>query len=191
MLGIRPGAGHDPGQARRSRGIRPPRQEILHARSTRPASDRAILPRMSAPRAQALLRRLLCLLLAVSLAAPSLGSAHAARGQAAPETVSAADAEPPCPMHAAAAQVNATAAATADLDEVADCCKHDTVLHAGCAEDCRDCAGGCAGLRLPAGLDATALVLPNPPMACAPANTCAQPRPDAPQPNLLRPPAPV
>jgi len=144
---------------------------------------------MSAPRATALLRRLLCLLLAVSLAAPSLGLAHGMRGQSAPETTNAADAEPPCPMHAAAEQSEESAGGVAAAGELPDCCMHDTGVHAGCDEDCRDCASGCAGLRLPAGLDAAALSVANPTIASAPRGLSAQPRPDAPQPNLLRPPA--
>jgi hypothetical protein len=163
--------------------------KLLHAHSTRRLRKRAILPRMSAPRVQALLHRLLCLLLALSLAAPSLGLAHPERAGANPQA--AVEVETPCPMHAAAKAADDAAEliADADADAVADCCKHDTGMHAGCGEDCRDCAGGCAGLRLPAGLDAAAIELIKPPVCAAPAGACARARPNAPQSNLLRPPA--
>lgn len=148
---------------------------------------RAILPRMSAPRAIALLHRVLCLVLSLSLAAPSLGLAHAAPAAAAPAAV--LEAEPPCPMHAAAEAANDAAESTADAGEIADCCQPEGAMHAGCGEDCRDCLGGCASLRLPTGLDAAAWVLASVALTCAPADACAQSRPDAPQPKLLRPPA--
>jgi len=147
--------------------------------------------------ARSVLRRLLCLLLALSLAVPALGLASPAgkpagesdTASASVESVPQPEAEPPCPMHAAATSASAAPSAASTQAELADCCQHPAGLHQNCGDDCSSCAAGCSSPRPPAGLEALELSLANGGVEARHRRQPDRIRPDAPQPNLLRPPA--